>query len=285
MNVRRTRIGPLVQRQMHRAFSLIELLIVIAIIAILAALLLPALSTAKSKAQRIQCLNHLKQLSIASQLYPDDNNGRFAANGFDANPVAGVNQLWVMGTEHIFPADFGKTSFLLDSQYALFADYIRSAGVYRCPSDRSTVSISGQQTPRVRTYALNCYFGWQTGLGNPINPAFYEFKKTSDLTAVNPAEIFTFVDTSPVNVCYSAFITYTGNPTYFWHRPSVEHNRFGTVAYADGHAEAHQWRNPETIKAARDGGEADGAHLSYFVSPDNNADFKWLQTHATQLKP
>ena len=284
VNVRRKYLRPLVRLRLC-AFTLIELLIVIAIIAILAALLLPALSSAKSKAQRIQCLNHLKQLSVAFQLYADDNGGRFAANGFAVKPVPGVNKLWVMGTEHIFPADFGKTSFLLDSQYALFADYIRSAGIYRCPADRSTVLIAGQETPRVRTYSLNCYFGWETSLGNPINPAFFEFKKMSDLGAVNTSEIFTFVDTSPVNVCNSAFTIYTGNPTYFWHRPSVEHNQSGTLAYADGHADAHKWRSPQTLTAARDGGEADGAHLKYFVSPDDNADFKWLQTHATQLKP
>ncbi|MGA2800880.1 MAG: prepilin-type N-terminal cleavage/methylation domain-containing protein [Verrucomicrobiota bacterium] len=56
----------------NSGFTLIELLVVMAVIAVLSAMLLPALSSSKAAAKRIQCLNNLRQMDIAAQIYVGD---------------------------------------------------------------------------------------------------------------------------------------------------------------------------------------------------------------------
>src|SRR5262249_33500822 len=77
----------------HSAFSLLELLIVIAIMAILSALLLPALGVARLKGERANCQSNLRQLGLAVQMYSADNDGRLPEN----RPGADSKNGWVRG--------------------------------------------------------------------------------------------------------------------------------------------------------------------------------------------
>src|SRR5690348_14851381 len=78
----------------HSAFTFVGLLVVIAVLGILAAMLLPALAGAKARAQRIQCVNNLKQCGLAARVWEGNHN--------DLYPMAVSNSLggsleWVAG--------------------------------------------------------------------------------------------------------------------------------------------------------------------------------------------
>jgi prepilin-type N-terminal cleavage/methylation domain-containing protein len=125
----------------ERAFTLIELLIVIAIIAILAAILLPVLRMAQEKAVRTQCMNNMHQLGVAIAMYAQDNHDFLPWINWGSKGPPGwcyhdpLPPQWSQALLNLKGmAAFGKTNVIAMGSGVLY-QYLQNYKVYQCPLD------------------------------------------------------------------------------------------------------------------------------------------------------
>jgi len=261
-----------------RAFTLVELLVVITIIAILAALLLPALSKAKASSRGLACLNNGKQMMTAVIMYTSDNSQFYPPNADGGTTDPGYN--WCAGEAGIGGAAEFNPDLIADPTTSLLINYLGGViSLYRCTEDvrvgtyqGTNASLIGQTVPAARTFSMNNAVGTidpgfdETGpgptgshsgvpnlsvngpwLNNQDNhrrdTPWRTFGKATTAGTPGPSMLWVLVD-EDVNSLNDAALCFGMQQPVWYDSPGSTHNDGCGFAFADGHSEAHHWMSP-----------------------------------------
>jgi len=220
---------------MHRkeGFTLIELLVVIAIIAVLMAILIPALSRVREQGKRAVCLNNLRQLGFAWNLYADDNDEKMVNGDTGEYGIHPDETPWVLKDWRTEDMDVKRNAIL---NGALFP-YCKDLKLYKCPT--------GKQG-ELRTYAvvdaMNCK-GWTDRAGMEGSVML---KKRTDIH--NVGQRFVFLDDGGVGDAHLGGWTCYVKDDQWWDPPPIRHGLGTNFSFADGHSEYWKWKDPRTME-------------------------------------
>lgn len=268
---------------MRRAFTLIELLVVVAVIGILAGILLPVLSGAKAKGQKIICLNNQRQLVLTTFLYAGDHDDAFPQNlgvAETQQTVADGTYLnWVNNVMDWSLSPDNTNEFLVTA--GDFGQYLVGGGsVYHCPADY-TLSQDQQNAGwerRTRSISMNAMVGnagafTRSGF-NTNNPHYTQFFRLNQVP--EPSEIFVFIEEHPDSIRDGYFLNRHYSRQWM-DLPASYHQGAANLAFVDGHVESHTWSEGSTRPPA----QAYAVDLPFRLEREELEDYYWLMSRTS----
>ncbi len=245
------------------------------------------MAQAMVRSQQIACLNHLKQLNLATVLYSTDNDDRLpynlGATEIKSMLLAGGKYNWADSVLN-WELDSDNTNVVLNTGASLGSYLGQVATVFRCPSDHalSAVQRSAGWDGRSRSISMNAMVGnagaFMDGDDNRNNPDYHQFWKVSEFASAS--QTFIFIEEHPDSINDGYFLNRAANPE--WNDlPASWHHGTANLAYGDGHSENHRWVDPLTTRPSR----PDGANLPILLGERDRTDFYWLLKRTSQASP
>lgn len=233
-----------------KAFTLVELLVVIGVIALLISVLMPALSKAREQAQVTKCLSNIRQLAVAWSMYANDHKGSLvwaetgsaelvnpsfpkeARDGWviDVPPGVGSPDVPVANTEGSI-------------RKGLLWKYAPNAETYRCPSSFDMLNF--------RSYSISAHLNSAPsifGANASKAPIITKISKAKNRLVF--IEEYDTRSTMGFTANQGSFMqSYTYLATAWIDTPAIFHKKGTTMSFADGHAEYRIWSDKRTLVA------------------------------------